>query len=687
MVHRPRFSVSASRPLRRPLLALAAACSFVPALAAGESPAERVVSDPVLAPMLRAPSPSAPLLQLTRPPADDEADRNPLLDIRLADGRIYNPATRRYDSVRLRGYIAAEAPENRSTPFVGPTLTAKPGQTIRIGLNNRLAPEPGCKPRDINIPHCFNSTNLHSHGLWVSPAGNSDNVLIAIRPNVSFEYEYNIPATHPAGTFWYHPHLHGSTALQVSSGMAGALIVRGERTPTPTRNGDVDTLLRDHTGAPFRERIVLLQQVQYACRDAQGRVKTKMVRDPQDPKKLKVVDWICDTGDIGGIDAYKGTAVNVDGSGSVPVGTTIEGYNLFGPSSWKESGRHTSINGGILATFEGAVAGRVERWRTIHAGVRDSINLQFVRMDASANPDRLRNPAEHDRWIAQYCKGAPLPQFEIASDGLTHARAIRRAQTLLQPGYRSDLLMVFPQAGRYCVIDGNVAAAGSISAAAESRRLLGVVTVAPGLPVGDDPTAYLKRMLVRSAYEWMPNDVKARVVGDLERDLGLGAFVPHRTIEASELTPNSGQHVEFSIGGDPTRFMVNGKPYDPNTARTLVLGHVEEWTLTSLTGGHPFHIHVNPFQIVSVMNPEKQEVGGADSTDPDYANTLNTWKDTLFVKEGYTIRVRTRYQRYIGEYVLHCHILDHEDQGMMQNVRVVLPDGEGGAMTGGHGHH
>ena len=50
-----------------------------------------------------------------------------------------------------------------------------------------------------------------------------------------------------------------------------------------------------------------------------------------------------------------------------------------------------------------------------------------------------------------------------------------------------------------------------------------------------------------------------------------------------------------------------------------------------------------------------------------------------------SVHVRTRYERYIGEYVLHCHILDHEDQGMMQNVRVLLPDGHGGGV--GHGHH
>lgn len=687
MVHRPRFSASALHPLRRPLFVLAAACSFAPAFAAEDPPAARVVADPVLAPMLRAPAPSAPMLQLTRAAEDGEADRNPLLHIRLTDGSIHNPATGRRDPVRLRSYVADGAPANGNTPFVAPTLVAKPGQTIRVGLNNQLAPEPGCKPRDINIPHCFNSTNLHSHGLWVSPAGNSDNVLITIRPKVSFEYEYNIPATHPAGTFWYHPHLHGSTALQVSSGMAGALIVRGDRAPTPNRNGDIDTLLRDFDGAPYRERIVLLQQVQYGCRDAQGRVKTRMVRDSKDPTKLNVVGWVCEGNDVGGIEGYKGTAVNVDGSAGVPVGTTIEDYNLFGPSSWKESGRYTSINGEILPTFPDARTGRVERWRTIHAGVRDSVHLQFVPMTESANPERLRSPAEHDRWIAQFCRGAPLSQFEIASDGLTHARAIQRTRTVLQPGYRSDLLMVFPKPGRYCVIDGSVAADGSISAAAESRRLLGIVNVVQDLPVGNDPTAYLKLMLERSAWKWMPNDVRDRVVKDLKLDLGLGAFVPHKTIEDRELTPNSGQRVEFNITLNPTRFLVDGHPYDPKTARTLILNNVEEWTLTSLNGGHPFHIHVNPFQIARILNPQGEDVSGPESTDPDYAATRHTWRDTLFVKQGYKLYVRTRYQRYIGEYVLHCHILDHEDQGMMQNVRVVLPDGEGGAMTGGHGHH
>jgi len=139
-------------------------------------------------------------------------------------------------------------------------------------------------------------------------------------------------------------------------------------------------------------------------------------------------------------------------------------------------------------------------------------------------------------------------------------------------------------------------------------------------------------------------------------------------------------------------YEVDGQAYDPNRIdRTLVLGGVDEWTMTSGTNpaaGHPFHIHVNPFQVVEILDPQGvdvSETGEAD--DPQYAGLKGVWKDTLFVKPAYQVVVRTRYQRYIGEFVLHCHILDHEDQGMMQNVSIVLPGTDGLASAGGHGAH
>ena len=170
--------------------------------------------------------------------------------------------------------------------------------------------------------------------------------------------------------------------------------------------------------------------------------------------------------------------------------------------------------------------------------------------------------------------------------------------------------------------------------------------------------------------------------------------------------------VAFEVGNksidpqhfDPSQF--KPQPYDPNRIdRVLKLGGVDEWTLQSGFVSHPFHIHVNPFQIISITDPSGKDVsapGAVDNTgglDPQYPGLKGVWKDTLWVKDlinnpadfpsklatsMYTIKVRTRYQRYIGEYVLHCHILDHEDQGMMQNVEVRIPDGAGGMAASHH---
>jgi FtsP/CotA-like multicopper oxidase with cupredoxin domain len=143
----------------------------------------------------------------------------------------------------------------------------------------------------------------------------------------------------------------------------------------------------------------------------------------------------------------------------------------------------------------------------------------------------------------------------------------------------------------------------------------------------------------------------------------------------------------------------DARPYDPDRIdRKLVLGGVDEWTLQSHFVSHPFHIHVNPFQIVEILDPSGKDVsapGAVDNAggtvDPQYAGLKGVWKDTLWIKSLvssagppapntiYTIRLRTRYERYIGEFVLHCHILDHEDSGMMQNVAVVLPNGSVGS--------
>ena len=69
-------------------------------------------------------------------------------------------------------------------------------------------------------------TNLHFHGLGVSPLGNGDNVFLHVRPGETFTYQIKIPEKH-VGLFWFHPHMHGNVDQQIIGGMSGGIIVEG----------------------------------------------------------------------------------------------------------------------------------------------------------------------------------------------------------------------------------------------------------------------------------------------------------------------------------------------------------------------------------------------------------------------------------------------------------------------------
>ncbi len=105
--------------------------------------------------------------------------------------------------------------------------------------------------------------------------------------------------------------------------------------------------------------------------------------------------------------------------------------------------------------------------------------------------------------------------------------------------------------------------------------------------------------------------------------------------------------------------MIDEVTYSEENVRSLTLGTVSEWKLASDSVNHPFHIHVNPFQVMRKTEKGEDQI---------------IWCDTLLVKQHEKpVRNRSRYDRYIGKFVLHCHILDHEDQGMMQIVEVTPP--------------
>ena len=111
--------------------------------------------------------------------------------------------------VRLAGRDTRALGFNGSSP--GPTLRLRPGDELAVRLTN----------------HLDQPTNLHTHGLRVSPEGNGDNPFIRIDPGASFDYRILVPPDHPPGTHWYHPHHHGTVADQLFGGLAGALLVDG----------------------------------------------------------------------------------------------------------------------------------------------------------------------------------------------------------------------------------------------------------------------------------------------------------------------------------------------------------------------------------------------------------------------------------------------------------------------------
>jgi FtsP/CotA-like multicopper oxidase with cupredoxin domain len=187
-------------------------------------------------------------------------------------------------------------PGGVTTGFPGPTFrvrkAASPqaiGDSLTVHLVNELPPAPndqcnvGCDCSDPNklarcctapdvFPACFhgdNNTNLHFHGTHVSPQPPQDYVLLELRPKGSATdsggthehglvragtYDYVVDPfrfRQPEGTHWYHPHKHGSTALQVGNGLAGALIIVGK----------FDDDLRALFGGTLKEHLLILQLI------------------------------------------------------------------------------------------------------------------------------------------------------------------------------------------------------------------------------------------------------------------------------------------------------------------------------------------------------------------------------------------------------------------------------------------
>ncbi|HEY6229670.1 MAG TPA: multicopper oxidase domain-containing protein [Pyrinomonadaceae bacterium] len=138
--------------------------------------------------------------------------------------------------------------------------------------------------------------------------------------------------------------------------------------------------------------------------------------------------------------------------------------------------------------------------------------------------------------------------------------------------------------------------------------------------------------------------------------------------------------------GFPPHFMINDKQFEdtgPRIDQCMPLNGLQDWVLENYTNviAHPFHIHINPFQVLQIQTPT------AENQYTNYTPPNNyVWQDVIAIPPAVIIKdangaaksitpgrviIRQTYLDFTGTYVLHCHILAHEDRGMMQLVRVV----------------
>jgi FtsP/CotA-like multicopper oxidase with cupredoxin domain len=430
----------------------------------------------------------------------------------------------------------------------GATLRVKAGDTLTIPISNALPANVGPIPPDQNTPHHFNSTNMHTHGFHVSPG--EDNVYVEIHPSQNFTYTYHIPHDHPAGTMWYHPHKHGSTAMQLMSGMSGVIIVEGDAS-----NGDLKSV-------------------------------------PQ----LSLADEV----------VFNVNELNLMGLSLPPQLNPYLVPEYVTPSPFARGDTVFVVNGQFRPRL-GVAPGQVVRVRMLNSSARNTLPISIEGND----------------------------MYLCALDGITIPNMRTVSEITLAPANRADVLIKISTPGTYEIRKGPFTAGG-------------------GAPVPADILAYID--VAGTPYD-MPLPA-----GPLPVPTSLPDIAPAEVTELRPLIYNVNMPAGGPlIGGTAApNFTINGVRFDAGVINEMInIGAVIQWTLTNPSSvWHPHHIHIHPFQVVATSDGM---LNGIPLLGP-------TWADTVNIPPMGSVTLRQRFPDNPGLFVIHCHILVHEDIGMMQNV-------------------
>jgi suppressor of ftsI len=424
---------------------------------------------------------------------------------------------------------------------IAPVIRVSPGDTLKIEYENDL---PVHSTESCAISPCKNMTNLHFHGMEVSPQSPQDDVIdMMAMPGDTLHYVVRIPADHPPGLFWYHTHPHGESHRQALDGMSGAIVIEGMERYVP----EVRSL---------REQVLV--------------VRGESIEHSADGASL-----------LHRVDAERPSC------GSEHAATE----------------RVFTVNGEIRPAI-GINPGERQFWRVVNASADQYLDLQVDK---------------------QKLEIVALDGMPLAYHDPKHPRKIAD-HALVPPAGRLEAIVTGPDTGAH----------------AEFRTLC-VDTGALGDP---NPAMVLADLRAESSAQPAPQKKNRKLAPPEYKSVDLGAYEssqPDFTVVFTE---------------DKNGFYINDKKYEPDAApmTRARVGTYQHWRILNASAElHPMHIHQTHFLVFaengkSVENP--------------------VWMDTVNVPVGETVDVVMDFTNPVikGMSLFHCHLLNHEDKGMMAKI-------------------
>jgi suppressor of ftsI len=434
---------------------------------------------------------------------------------------------------------------------VAPVIRASPGDTLKITYVNNLPPK---SAETCAVNPCMNMTNLHFHGLTVSPNAPQDDVIGMIAmPGQALHYSVEIPRDHPPGLFWYHTHPHGESHRQALDGMSGAIVIEGMERYVP----EVERL---------RERVIVVR----------GR---SIEHDPNADELRKYVEIPSKT---------------CGGEAEAPE-------EVF------------TVNGALRPQIEISPEER-QFWRVVNASADRYLDLQL----------------DGGLFEIVALDGMPLSYHDPQHPTRT------TNHVLLAPAGRVEAIVTGPPANRHGTL-----------------RTLCVDTG----PAGDPNPGMVLADLIQPNPERASSDQHNT---DPPREPEHAAKARSPLYKPINVEPLKKRSPSFTVifTEDPNGFYINAKKFamDAGPLTSVRVGTYQHWRILNRTAElHPFHIH----QVHFLAYAE-------NGTPLKYP----AWLDTVNVPVGGSVDVILDLTDPIikGMAVFHCHLLNHEDKGMMAKI-------------------